>query len=72
MSCNCKEKIQEKFRELYPNAASIFGQYEMLSGRAYMEFEITMEGKKKPKKVPLLLSRCPHCGKPYDEAGDKA
>jgi len=67
MPCNCQSEMKKKFKEkLYPNATSIDGQYEILSGRAYMNYTVHEEGKKKPVEVPVLLSYCPHCGEPYD------
>ena len=67
MPCNCQTEIKAKLKEkLYPTATSIEGQYEVLSGRAYMNYTVYEEGKKKPVEVPVLLSYCPHCGEPYD------
>lgn len=40
-------------------------QLEMLSGRAYMLFTVKEHGKKREKQVPMLLLKCPICGKPY-------
>lgn len=64
--CNCRQQMIDKFKELIPGAESITGQYEMLSGRSYSDYDIKMPGKKKPEKKMLLHSYCPHCGKPYE------
>lgn len=57
-------------KQLYPSAIEISGQYEMLSGRSYSEYTITLPDKKRQTVVPLLHSHCPHCGLPY-ETGKK-
>lgn len=41
---------------------------ELISNRAYLSFEVTLEGKKKSKEISILLSRCPFCGKSYEES----
>lgn len=64
--CNCQKATEEKFKELYPDAQRISGQYEMLSGRAYSVIEITIPNKKKPIERLLLHSYCPTCGKKYE------
>lgn len=58
----------DRMREIYPDATKICGQYEVLSGRAYMDYTIEFKDKKK-KVTPLLCSHCPHCGQPYPMEG---
>lgn len=64
--CNCmNEKIEEM--KTKSNLEYVFPPVEMISGRAALEFTIKEAGKKKARKIPLLLLRCPFCGKEYDE-----
>ncbi|MDD5018077.1 MAG: hypothetical protein PHO15_08280 [Eubacteriales bacterium] len=65
--CDCQQKTMDKFKEMYPEATGITGQYEILSGQAYSVVKVQMPGKKKPKEVLLLHSYCPTCGKKYQE-----
>jgi ribosomal protein L33 len=64
--CNCKNVTNDKFKEMYPDAESIYGQYEMLSGRAYSVVTIKLPNKKKPIEKLLLHSYCPTCGQKYE------
>lgn len=65
--CNCENTTIEKFKEMYPDAENIYGQYEILSGRAYSVVTIKLPNKKKPVEKLLLHSYCPTCGKKYNE-----
>jgi hypothetical protein len=42
------------------------GPVELLSGRAYITFTARNNGKK-DKEIPVMLSKCPFCGKEYSE-----
>lgn len=65
--CNCEREINEKFKERYPGATYIAGQYEMFSGRSYSTVTIHVPNKKKPIEQLLLNSYCPHCGEKYPD-----
>lgn len=41
------------------------GPVELLSGRAYITFTARNNGKK-DKEIPVMLSKCPFCGKEYE------
>jgi hypothetical protein len=56
------EQMKEKMDLEY-----VLPPIEILSGRAFLEFEVKEKGKKRSRKTPMLLSRCPFCGKSYDE-----
>lgn len=63
--CDCQNRMIEKFKEMYPEATSIVGQYEILSGRAYSTVKVKLPNQKKEKEVLLLHSHCPTCGEKY-------
>jgi len=65
--CSCQDKIIDNLKAKYPNATSITGQYELLSGRSYSVVKIHTPDKKKPKEALLLDSYCPHCGLKYSD-----
>ncbi len=67
MNCDCRSKIIEQLKKLHPDAISIDGQYEILSGRAYVNYSIRLEEKKRAKEVPVLCSYCPHCGEKFSK-----
>lgn len=69
--CNCMNEVMQKMKEKM-ELESIEEPTELLTGRAYLEFTIKEKGKKKGRKMPVLLSRCPFCGEPYDEKQMKA
>lgn len=69
--CNCQQTVIEKFKELYPAAENIDGQYEMLSGRAYSVVKIKIPDKKKPIEKLLLHTFCPVCGNRYEKLGEE-
>lgn len=58
-------KIMERMKAAQ-GYESIFPPVEVLSGRAYLSFTVTEQGKKKNKEIPLLLSKCPFCNEPYE------
>jgi hypothetical protein len=49
------------------NIEQVLPPIEVISERAYLEFTVKEKGKKRERKMPVLLSRCPFCGEPYDE-----
>lgn len=66
--CNCVREAENKFKELYPDAENIeYENVEMLSGKVYSTVNVTLKGKKKPKRQLLLHSYCPICGQKYDK-----
>ena len=65
--CNCMNEKTKKLQELL-GAEDVTAPVEMLSGRAYLSFDVKMADKKKSKSVPMLLSKCPFCGKLYEES----
>ena len=40
---------------------------ELITLLFFEEFTVKEKGKKRERKMPVLLSRCPFCGEPYDE-----
>lgn len=64
--CTC---LYEKAEEMKKGGGyeEVFPPVEMLSGRAYMMFTVKEHGKKREKQVPMLLLKCPICGKPYTQ-----
>ena len=61
--CDCMKEMVDKLKAMNENIDYIFPPVEMLSGRAYITFIAKEKGKKKESKVPVLLSKCPFCGK---------
>jgi len=39
---------------------------ELLSGRAYLTFTVRRKGKTNTRQMYLMLSKCPICGKEYE------
>lgn len=68
--CKCifdmKKRLEDKGYEY------VQPPVEVLSGRVYISFTAREAGKKKYKEVPVLLSKCPICGKPYERELDPA
>lgn len=56
-----EQKLIEK-----TGCAEADGPVELLSGRAYITFETQGKTEKKRKKIQVMLSRCPFCGKEYE------
>lgn len=76
MNCLCIETAQQKLEErgVYegreitsvgqPNMLWVFGDTGGEDGQlSYEEFEVELEGLKKPKKVKIAHTFCPYCGK---------
>ena len=64
--CNCMDQVLEKMCGM-ENIEQVLPPIEVISERAYLEFTVKEKGKKRERKLPVLLSRCPFCGEPYDE-----
>ena len=64
--CNCMGEVLEKMCGM-ENIEQVLPPIEVISERAYLEFTVKEKGKKRERKLPVLLSRCPFCGEPYDE-----
>lgn len=64
--CNCMDEVMQSMKEKM-ELESIEEPTELLTGRVYLEFTVKEKGKKRERKLPVLLSRCPFCGEPYDE-----
>lgn len=60
-----------KIKSTNENIDYVLPPIEMISGRAYVSFTVKEKGKKKESDVPMLLSRCPICGKKYEKKEDK-
>ena len=65
--CNCRQETLVKLKEMYPDAEYVEGQYETFSGRSYSDCGIKFPDKKKPRKILLLNTYCPICGKKYED-----
>lgn len=69
--CNCMNEVMQSLKEKM-ELESIEEPTDLLTCRAYLEFTVKEKGKKKERKMPVLLPRCPFCGEPYDEKQMKA
>ena len=69
--CNCMNEAIEKIQKT-GRYESVEAPTDLLSGKAYLEFVVMENGKKRERKMPVLLSRCPFCGELYDEKQMKA
>ena len=69
--CNCMDEVLKKMCGM-ENIEQVLPPIEVISERAYLEFTVKEKGKKRERKMPVLLSRCPFCGEPYDEKQMKA
>ena len=65
--CNCRAEWEERLKDLTPNSESVCLPVEMFTGRLYLMATARINGKKKEKEIPILLSKCPFCGVPYDK-----
>ena len=61
--CNCMREMEQKLLDTM-GCDEVDGPVELLSGRAYIDFTVR-RNRKKVKKVSVMLSRCPFCGKEY-------
>ncbi len=69
MCCNCVEETIKILEER--GFENIEPPLELLSGRLYLSFRGKSKGKNKEREIPILLSKCPFCGKKY-EGRDKS
>ena len=63
-TCACLYEKAEEMKQV-GGYEEVFPPIEIISGRAYMMFTVKERGKKREKQVPMLLLKCPICGKPY-------
>lgn len=63
--CNCIYDIKKRLEE--NGYKHVQPPVEIISGRVYISFTATEPGKTKEKEVPMLLSKCPFCGKKYEK-----
>lgn len=63
MGCNCLQNIILKLEE--NGFDNIEPPLEVLSGRLYLSFSGNIKNQKKKREIPVLLSKCPFCGKAY-------
>jgi len=62
--CNCMKEMEQKLVEKC-GFDEVDAPVELLSGRVYLTFIARRNGKK-DKEVPVMLSKCPICGKEYE------
>lgn len=61
MTCECVKNAIKKVEEL--GYSNVEAPIELLSGRLYLEFKGVKSGQKKARPIPIMLSKCPFCGK---------
>jgi hypothetical protein len=67
-TCDCMCRMENEIKNhFHPEAEYMNGQYEMLSGRGYMNFSYKIPSRKSEKTMMVLFSYCPFCGKSYQE-----
>ena len=64
MKCACLKNAIEKMEQ--NGFENIEPPLEILSGRLYLSFGGNKKGQKKKREIPVLLSKCPFCGKEYE------
>jgi len=67
--CNCANEAAKKVAAAYSSYKNVFPPVELLSGRTYLNFtceKVTKSGRMKQIEVPMLLTKCPFCGKKYE------
>lgn len=62
--CNCLEDKIKEMQEV-TGYEEITPPIDYLSGRLYLPFFGKKPGVKKKNEIPLLLEKCPFCGKEY-------
>lgn len=62
--CNCLEEKIQQMKEA-TGYEEITPPIDYLSGRLYLPFFGKKPGVKKKYETPLLLEKCPFCGKAY-------
>lgn len=68
MSCKCLQNAISKMEQ--NGFENIEPPLEILSGRLYLSFSGNKKGQKKKREIPVLLSKCPFCGKEYENKED--
>lgn len=64
--CNCIEEMISKIEQ--NGFENVEAPQELLTGRLYLTFTGNKEGQKKRRDIPVTLSKCPMCGKLYEES----
>lgn len=64
--CTCIEEIIQRMK-LQEGYERIQSPIELFSGRVYLSFTVRKAGKQKLEYEHLLLTKCPICGKAYEE-----
>lgn len=64
MACDCLQNAISKMEQ--NGFENIEPPLEILSGRLYLSFSGNKKGQKKKREIPVLLSKCPFCGKEYE------
>lgn len=64
--CNCMNEVAHELQKA-GRYESVEAPTDLLSGKAYLEFAVKEKGKKRERKIPVVLPRCPICGVPYYE-----
>ncbi|EXG86187.1 hypothetical protein K413DRAFT_3009 [Clostridium sp. ASBs410] len=62
--CNCMNEMEQKLVDKV-GCGEAYAPVELLSGGVYLKFTVRRNGKK-DKEVPVMLSKCPICGKEYE------
>ena len=73
--CDCLKPIIDGIKKNYPDYQNIAPPLELFSGRIYLNFTAdkpSRGGKMKQVNVPVLLSKCPICGKQYEDDKEAA
>lgn len=68
MTCDCLQNAISKMEQ--NGFENIEPPLEILSGRLYLSFSGNKKGQKKKREIPVLLSKCPFCGKEYENKED--
>ena len=64
--CNCMDDVIKQMKEMM-DLEYVEPPVGLTTDKAYLEFTVKEKGKKRERKLPVLLSRCPFCGELYDE-----
>lgn len=64
MKCDCLQNAISKMEQ--NGFENIEPPLEILSGRLYLSFSGNKKGQKRKREIPVLLSKCPFCGKEYE------
>lgn len=82
MNCNCVENIKEKLLGLeYKGTAKVIKKVSLLNGALMSpafnlvtnsDFEVEVEGMKRPQKQSVIHRFCPWCGDKIEKDGQEA